>query len=112
MGEIVEYQAAYGNLLNVKHAAGFGQVLQRRVVRVERLRNEGLGAMGFILQGPEFEQMINPVFVVRDVAVKHSCIRFQANLMRELGGVQPLVSVNLVIANYVTHAVGKNLCAS
>ena len=54
MREVIEYQPADSDLLNVEHAGGFWQVLQRRVVGMERKRNEGLEAAGFVLQRSQF----------------------------------------------------------
>src|SRR5947209_12729527 len=42
--EVIEHQAAYGNLFNVEHARGSRQMLQGRVVRMERQWNECLEA--------------------------------------------------------------------
>src|SRR6266853_1806398 len=55
-------------------------------------------------------QVIHAVFVIFDMAVKHRRVRLQTNLVGHAGGIEPLVAVNLVVANDVTHAVSKNLC--
>src|SRR6267378_2118713 len=44
------------------------------------------------------------------MAVKHRRVRLQTNLVGHAGGIEPLVAVDLVVANDVTHAVSKNLC--
>ncbi len=79
---------------------------------MESQRNKSLEAVGLVLQGAEFQQMIDPVFVVLDVAVEHGGIRLQPDLMSQLRGIQPLVAVNLVIADDVAHAIGKNFRAA
>jgi hypothetical protein len=45
-------------------------MLQRRVSRVESQWDKGLEAVRFILQGAQFEQVVDAVFVVLDVAVE------------------------------------------
>src|SRR5580692_2322915 len=66
---------------------------------------------GFILQRSKFEQVIDPVFVAFNVAVKHGCVRFQSYLVRDLCRVEPLIAIDLVIADDVPDAIGKNLSA-
>ena len=83
MRKVVEHQAADGDLLDVEHAGGFRQMLQRRVVGMERQRDEGLEAAGFVLQRAQLEQVVDAVFVVFDVAVEHGRVRFQSDLMGE-----------------------------
>ena len=90
----------------------FGKMLQRRVVGMERQRDKRLEAAGFILQGAQLEQMVDAVLVVLDVAVEHGRVRLQADLVRELRGFEPLIAINLVIADDVAHAVGENLRAA
>ena len=63
---------------------GLRQMLQRRVVGMERQRNERLEAAGLILQGAELQQVVHAVFVVLDVAVEHGGVRLQADLVRQL----------------------------
>jgi uncharacterized protein len=81
--EVVEHQAADGDLLHVEHAGGLRQMLQRRVIRMESQRDEGLEAAGFILQGAQLEQVVDAVFVVLDVAVEHGRVRLQPDLVSE-----------------------------
>ena len=83
MREVVEHQAADRDLLDVEHAGGLRQVLQRRVVGMKRQRDEGLESVRFVLQGAQLEQVVDAVFVIFDVAVEHGGIRLQANLVRE-----------------------------
>ncbi len=68
--------------------------------------------MGFILQRAQLHQVIHTVLVVFDVTVQHGCVGLEADLMGLLGGFEPLVSVDLVIADDVPHAVGENFCAA
>ena len=56
--------------------------------------------------------MVDAVFVVLDVAVEHSRVRLQSDLVGELGGFEPLVAVNLMVADDVAYAVGKNFSAA
>ena len=56
--------------------------------------------------------MVDPVFIVLNMTVQHRCIRLQSDLMRQLCRIQPLIAVNLVVANDMSHPIGKNLRAS
>ena len=71
MREIVQYHTADCDLFDVEHAGGLGQMLKRGVVGVERQGNEGLEAAGFILQGAQLQQMVDPIFVSFDVTIQH-----------------------------------------
>src|ERR1019366_4060547 len=110
--EVIEHQAADRNLLDVGHAGGRKKMLQRRVRGMEGQRDESLKATGLILQGTQFEQVVDAVFVVFDVAVKHGGVRFEPDLVGEARGIEPLIAVNLVIADNVPHTVGKNFAAT
>ena len=54
-GKVVEQQPADGNLLDIKHAGGLGQMLQRRIIGMKRQRNESLEPSGFILQRAQLQ---------------------------------------------------------
>ena len=56
-------------------------------------------------------QVVDAVFVVFDVAVQHGGVRFEADLVRGARGVEPLVAVDLVIADDVADAVGEDFSA-
>src|SRR5437867_7433245 len=87
-------------------------MLQRRVVRMERKRNESLEPASFVLQRAQLEEMIDAVFISFDMAVQHSRIRFEPDVMGRTRGFQPLVAINLVIADDVADAISKDLCAT
>ena len=87
-------------------------MLQRRVIGMKGQRDEGLEAAGFVLQRAQLEQVVDAVFVVFDVAVEHGRVRFQSDLVGESGGVEPLIAVDLVVADDVAHAVGEYFCAA
>src|SRR5258708_31010389 len=53
--KIVEHQAAHGNLLDVKHACGFGEMLESCVVGMKRERDKSLKSTSFVLQGTQLE---------------------------------------------------------
>src|ERR1039458_2001030 len=107
MREVVEHEAADRDLLDIQHAGGFWQVLQRRVIGMESQRDEGLEASGFVLQRAQFEQMIDAVFVVFDMAVEHGCVGLQPDLVGDSRSVEPLVAIDLVVADDVANPVGK-----
>ena len=79
---------------------------------MKRQRDEGLEAVRLVLQCAQLQQVVDAVFVIFDVAVQHRGIRFQADLVRGARRVEPLVAVNLVIADDVADAVGKDLRAA
>ena len=81
MREIVEHQAADGDLPDVEHAGGLRQMLQRRVVRMKCQRNEGLEAAGLVLQRAQLQQVIDAIFVVLHVAVEHGGVGSQPQLV-------------------------------
>ena len=112
MRKIVQHQAANCNLLDVEDACRLWQMLQRRVIGMESQRDEGLKAAGFILQTTQLQQVIDAVFVVLDVAVEHSRVGLQTDLVGELRGFKPLVAINFVIADDVANPVGENLSAA
>src|SRR6266478_1315654 len=56
--------------------------------------------------------MVDAVFIVLHVAVQHGGVRLQSHFMRQTGGFEPLIAVNFVIADDVTHSIGKNLCTT
>jgi hypothetical protein len=49
VGEVVEHQPPDGDVLDIEHAGGLGQMLQRRVLRMEGQRDECLEAAGLVL---------------------------------------------------------------
>ncbi len=61
----------------------FGRCCERRVIGMERQRNESLEAMSLVLQSPQFQQMIDPVLIVFDVTIEHRRIRLQTDLMSQ-----------------------------
>src|SRR6266850_2526751 len=112
MGKIIEHQAADGEVLDVQETGGSGQVLQRSVVWMEGERNERLESAGFILQGSEFHQVVDPVFVIFNVAIEHGRIRPQTQPVGNARRFQPLGAINLVVAYDAAYAVRKNFCTA
>jgi len=47
--EVVEHQPRHRNLFQIEHAGGLGQVLQRRVLGMERQWDKRLEAVGVVL---------------------------------------------------------------
>ncbi len=110
--EVVEHQARHGDLPQVEHAGGLRQVLQRRVLRMKRQRDERLEAVRVVLQRAQLQQVIDAVFVILDVAVEHGRIRLQSDFVRGARDLQPLAAVDLVIADDVPDAIGENFRAA
>src|SRR5208283_2442006 len=97
--EVIKHQAADRDLLDVEHAGGSKQMLQRSVRRMKREWNKCLESASLILQSAQLEQVIDAVFVIFDVAVKHGGVRFQPDLVGEPRGIEPLIAINLMIAD-------------
>ncbi len=110
--EVVEQQPADGDLADVGDAGGARQVVKRRVVGMERERDEGLEASGVVLEVAQADEMVHAVLVVFDMAVKHGGVGFEAELVRHAGGFQPFVAIDFVVADDVTDAVGEDLGAA
>src|SRR5881275_1520186 len=56
--------------------------------------------------------MVDAIIVILHMAVKHGRVRLQTNLVGEFCSFQPLVAVDLVVADNVAHAVGENFGAA
>jgi len=74
--------------------------------------DEGDKASRLVLQSSQPDQMIHLIFRGLDVAIQHGAIAFQADLVRDARGLQPLIAVDLVIANDAPDALGKDLGAA
>src|SRR5581483_6118578 len=96
----------------VQESRGGRNVLQGSVSRMKRQRNKCLKTLGIVLQRAQPQQVIDAIFLILDVAVQHGAIGFQPELVRGAGYFQPLVSVDLVIANNTPYAVMENLRAA
>ena len=79
---------------------------------MEGQRDVGHEAVGFILQLAQANQMIDAVFVVFDVAIKHRTVGAHTQLVRDAGGFNPLVAIDLVVANDAAHALVEDLGAA
>ena len=90
----------------------FGMWCERRVVRVERQRDVGHEAVRLVLQLAQPHQVIDAVFVVLDVAVEHRAVRAQPQLVRDARGLDPLVAVDLVVADDAADALVEDLRAA
>src|SRR5579872_5261679 len=87
-------------------------MLKRRVGRMKCQWDECLEAASLILQAAQPDKMVCPVFFVLNVAVQHGRIGFQADLVRRACSLQPLLAINLVIADHPPHALFENLPAA
>ena len=65
-----------------------------------------------VLQGAQSEQMVNAILVVLHMAIEHSRIGLESDPVGKPGSLEPLVAINLVVANDVPDAIGENLCPS
>ncbi len=79
---------------------------------MEGQRDKCLETAGFVLQRAQLQQMVDAVFVVLDVTVEHGRVRLQSDLVSQPGGFEPLAAINLVVADDVAHAIGKNFGAA
>ena len=87
-------------------------MIERCIVGMEGQRNKRLEAASLVLQGPQPDQVIDSVLIVLDVAVEHRGIRLQSRQMRLPRRLQPFVAIDLVVADDVPYAVGKDLRAA
>ena len=55
------------------------------------------------------QQVIDTILIILHVAVEHGRVRAQSQLVGDARRVQPFAAVNLVVADDVANAVGKNL---
>ena len=82
--------------------------LAGRVTAVEggtiRFRNVEYRVLGGTMDFADPE-VINPIFVIFHVAVEHGRVGFQADVVGQAGGVEPLVAIDFVVANDVANAV-------
>ena len=109
---VVEHQATNRNLLDVRHAGGLGQVLQWSVVRVESERNERLESLRLILQRAQPHHVIHAILFVLNVAIEHRAIRLQSDLMGDARRVDPLIAIDLVVADDAAHPVVEDFRAA
>src|SRR3954471_9824582 len=79
---------------------------------MESQRNECLEAAGLVLQRAQLHQVINTVFVILDVTVEHGRVRTEPELVSHARRIEPLLTVQLVVTDDSTHAVGKYFCAA
>src|SRR5713101_5017096 len=87
-------------------------MLKHGVIGMECKWDKSLKTTGFVLQRAQLHQVVDAVFVVFYVSVEHGGVGFQPNLMGRARSVQPLIAINLVVADDVTHTISKNLGAS
>ncbi len=67
---------------------------------------------GFVLQRAQLEQMVDAIGIVLNVAVEHGRIGLETQLVGRARGFEPLLAVNLVVANDGADAGGKDLRAA
>ena len=79
---------------------------------MKRQRDEGDEAVRLVLKGAELHQMVGAVLIVLDVAVEHGAVGAQAQLVRLAGGFQPLVAIDLVVADDAADALVEDLGAA
>ncbi len=111
MIKIVEHETTDGDSLEVIEArriipADFG------VLRMIRKRNECLKPSGFILKFPQFEEVVNTVFIRFNMTVEHGCIRPETNRMRDFHDFKPARTRYLLGADLIANPVGEDLRAA
>jgi hypothetical protein len=84
-------------------------MIESGVGRMKGQRDKGLKAPGVILHGAQAQHMVDAVLIVLDVPVQHGCVGTQPKLVGGARCLQPLVAVDLVVADDVAHAIGENL---
>ena len=74
--------------------------------------NVGDKAAGLVLYRTQSHQVIHAIFFGFQVAVQHGAVTLQADLMRDARRLNPLVTVNLVIADNAANPFGEDLRAA
>src|SRR5580698_7944820 len=82
---------------------------ERGVIGMEGEWDKGLEAVSIVLHFTQLQKMVHAVFVVFDVTVEHGGVRLETGLVRHARGFEPLASIDLVVANDVTDAIGEDL---
>ncbi len=95
--DVVEHQPRDGEHLQI---VGAGRVppaaaLEDRVLGVERERDEGEEAAGLVLLVAQPQQVVDPLLVGLDVAVEHRAVGRDAEAMRGVVRLEPVVRVLL-----------------
>ena len=107
--DVVEHQAGDRDVLDVVEAAGYRDMVERSVGRVEGQRNESLEAFGLILQGAQADEMIHSVFFRFDVAVEHCAVGMKTKVVGLARGFDPDIAVDLVVADDASYGLGEDL---
>ena len=80
---------------------GFLMCDEAGVFGVERQRDEGLEAAGFVLQFAEADQVVDAVVRLFDVAVEHRAVRAEAEFVGRAMDFEPAAGVGFVFADLV-----------
>ena len=78
---------------------------------MERERDERQEAAGLVLLLAQPQQVVDPFFVRLDVSVQHRAMRRDAEPVRSVVRVEPVVGMLLPRRDQLAHAVGEDLGA-
>ncbi len=96
--EVVEHQPRQRDHPQIDEGARLHDVGEFRVLRVKGERDDRLEAAGFLLQGSQSQQVIDPMPRLFDVAVEHGRVRAEAEAVGFAMHVEPDVGVGFVFA--------------
>src|ERR1700722_2640833 len=72
-------------------------------------RKKGWEPAGIVLQATQAKHVVYPVLVILHVPVKHGRIGAQAQFVRRASGLNPLIAIDLVVADDMPYTVGEDL---
>jgi hypothetical protein len=79
---------------------------------MEGKRDEGLEAPGLILELPQLDQVVDPVFWRFDMAVKHGSIGPESQAVGSSHDFQPLLGAGFTATNFLSNPVIQNFSSS
>lgn len=110
--KVVEHQPRDRHHLQVHHAARLLDVVELRVLRMERQRDEGLEAVRLVLQFAQLAEVVDAVLGLFDMAVEHRGVGAQAQLVSGAVDFEPVAAVRFVLADLGADVGMKNLRAT
>ena len=109
VGEIVQQETADCDGLKIQHGGRGRQMIQLRMGRMEGQGDETLKALSLVLQLPQPDQVVDPLFHGFNMPVEHGGIGLQSAEVHPPGDFEPAFARHLVVTNEVAGALGKDL---
>src|SRR5438128_972306 len=112
MIDVIEINAADGEVTKLLNRGGGFDVRQDRGLRFERKRNKTGETAGLILQFAQFAQMVNAMSQGLDVPVEHGAGAAAAHLVPSAVNIEPFRGRFFSAADRIAHNRIKNLGAA